>query len=59
MGTRFLQPGKPWQNGFAESVHAWRQVECLNPDVVSSAKHAQVVLDGYRAFYTTSRPFLP
>lgn len=56
IGTRFIQPGKPWQNGFAESFHSRLREECLNQEVFYSAKHAQVVLDGYRAFYNTSRP---
>ncbi|UBV41516.1 integrase core domain-containing protein [Deinococcus taeanensis] len=56
IGTRFIQPGKPWQNGFAESFHSRLREECLNQEVFYSAKHAQVLLDGYRTFYNASRP---
>lgn len=56
IGTRFIQPGKPWQNGFAESFHSRLREECLNQEVFYSARHAQVVLDGYRAFYNARRP---
>ena len=56
IGTRFIQPGKPWQNGFAESFHSRLREECLNQEVFYSARHAQVVLDGYRTFHNASRP---
>ncbi len=52
IGTRFIHPGKPWQNGFAESFHSRLREECLNQEVFYSARHAQVVLDGYREFST-------
>ncbi|MFK7604408.1 IS3 family transposase [Deinococcus sp. SM5_A1] len=56
IGTRNTLPGKPWQNGFAESFHARLRAECLNQEVFYSVKHAQVLLDGWRAFYNTGRP---
>lgn len=56
IGTRFIQPGKPWQNGFAESFHSRLREECLNQEVFYSARHAQVVLDGYREFFNARRP---
>ncbi|SEJ94862.1 Integrase core domain-containing protein [Deinococcus reticulitermitis] len=56
IGTRFIEPGKPWQNGFAESFHARLRAECLNQEVFYSAKHAQVLLNDWRAFYNARRP---
>ena len=56
IGTRFIHPGKPWQNGFAESFHSRLREECLNQEVFYSARHAQVVLDGYREFFNARRP---
>jgi putative transposase len=56
IGTRFIQPGKPWQNGFAESVHSRLREECLNQEMFDSARHPGVVLEGYRAFSNTRRP---
>lgn len=56
IGTRFIEPGKPWQNGFAESFHSRLRAECLNQEVFYSAKHAQVLLDDWRAFYNARRP---
>jgi putative transposase len=56
IGTRFIQPGKPWQNGYAESFHSRLREECLNREVFYSAKHAQVLLESYRTFYNARRP---
>ena len=56
IGTRFIEPGKPWQNGFAESFHSRFRAECLNQEVFYSARHAQVLLDDWRAFYNAHRP---
>ena len=54
--TRFIEPGKPWQNGFAESFHSRLRDECLNRELFYSVKHAQVLLDDWRKFYNTARP---
>ncbi|MFK7602529.1 integrase core domain-containing protein [Deinococcus sp. SM5_A1] len=54
--TLFIEPGKPWQNDFAESFHSRLRAECLNQEVFYSAKHAQVLLDDWRAFYNAHRP---
>ncbi|RJF74541.1 IS3 family transposase [Deinococcus cavernae] len=56
IGTRFIEPGKPWQNGFAESFHSRLREECLNREVFYSVKHAQVLLDDWRRFYNSARP---
>ena len=56
IGTRFIEPGKPWQNGFAESFHSRLREECLNLEVFYSVLHAQVVLESWRTFYNTGRP---
>ncbi|MFK7602336.1 DDE-type integrase/transposase/recombinase [Deinococcus sp. SM5_A1] len=37
IGTRFIESGKPWQNGFAESFHSRLRAECLNQEVFYSA----------------------
>lgn len=49
IGTRFIEPGKPWQNGFAKSFPARLRAECLHQEVFYSAKYAQVLLDDWRA----------
>ncbi|MFB9992713.1 IS3 family transposase [Deinococcus oregonensis] len=56
VSTRFIEPGKPWQNGFAESFHSRLREECLTQEVFSSAQHARVLIEGWRAFYNAHRP---
>lgn len=56
IGTRFIEPGKPWQNGYAESFHSRLREECLNREVFYSVQHAQVLLDDWRRFYNSARP---
>ena len=56
VSTRFIEPGKPWQNGFAESFHSRLREECLTQDVFYSVKHAGVLIEGWRAFYNAHRP---
>lgn len=56
VGTRYIDPGKPWQNGVAESLHARLRDELLNMEVFFSVRHAQVLLDGWKSFYNSARP---
>jgi len=56
VSTRFIEPGKPWQNGFAESFHSRLREECLTQEVFYSAQHASVLIEGWRAFYNAHRP---
>ena len=56
VGTRYIDPGQPWQNGAAESFHARLRDELLNLKVFFSARHAQMLLDGWRTFYNSARP---
>ena len=56
INTRNTPPGKPWQNGFAESFHSRLREECLNREVFYSVRHAQVLLDDWRRFYNSARP---
>jgi putative transposase len=56
VSTRFIEPGKPWQNGFAESFHSRLREECLSQEVFYSAQHARVLIEGWRAFYNAHRP---
>jgi len=53
---RHIAPGKPWQNGIAQSFHARFRDERLNVEVFFSPGHAQVLIDAWRAFYNGIRP---
>ena len=51
----FIAPGKPWQNGFAESFHARLRDEFLDGEVFLSVREAQVRLDVWRRYWNEER----
>jgi putative transposase len=46
--TAYIDPGKPWQNGNAESFFDKFRTECLNTEWFHSRKEAQVVIEQFR-----------
>jgi len=54
--TAYVEPGCPWQNGYAESFIGKFRDECLNEGVFWSEKHAQVVVERWRRDYNEQRP---
>jgi len=55
VSTAFIEPGKPWQNGFAESFHARLRDEFLEGEVFLSVLEAQVRLGLWRRYYNDER----
>jgi len=53
---RFIQPGKPNQNAFAESFIGKFRDECLNEHWFSSLADAREKLEAWRVDYNTQRP---
>jgi len=51
----YIEPGKPWQNGFAESFHARLRDEFLDGEVFFSANDAQVRLSSWRHDWNEER----
>jgi putative transposase len=56
MSTAFIEPGKPWQNGAAESFIGEFRDECLNMEWFRSRSEARVVIEQYRQQYNEERP---
>ena len=54
--TAFIEPGKPWQNGYVESFHARLPDECLNMYRFNSGKEAETIIEQWREDYNTQRP---
>ena len=50
-----IDPGKPWQNGFAESFHARLRDEYLDGEVFTSVREAQVRLNCWRSDWNEAR----
>ena len=51
----YIEPGKPWQNGYAESFHSRLRDEFLDGEVFTCAREAQVRLDAWRRDWNTQR----
>lgn len=56
MKTAYIDKGKPWQNGFAESFHGRLRDEFLNMEVFASVREAQVKTETWRDWYNRERP---
>ena len=53
---QFIEPGKPWQNGFIESFNARLRAECFNREVFWSRTEAETVCHWWRQVYNFFRP---
>ena len=56
VGTLYIEPGSPWENGYCESFNGKLRDECLNGEIFYSLKEAQVVIEKWRMDYNTRRP---
>lgn len=54
--THLIDPGKPWQNAFAESFNSKFRDECLNRESFHGVAEARVIARGFRAKYNEQRP---
>jgi putative transposase len=55
IGPAYIEPGKPWQNGFAESFHSRLRDEFLDGEVFLSMLEAQVRLSIWRRYWNEER----
>lgn len=53
---RFIQPGKPMQNGFIESFNGKFRDECLNEHWFTSLEEARQIIEDWRVHYNERRP---
>ncbi|MEL6286898.1 MAG: IS3 family transposase [Pseudomonadota bacterium] len=53
---RFIEPGKPVQNAFVESLNGKLRDECLNLHWFRSLRHAREEIAAWRRHYNTERP---
>ncbi len=56
IGTLYIEPGSPWENGYAESFHARLRDELFNVELFTSLLEAQVVTRDWQTHYNTKRP---
>lgn len=53
---KFIQPGKPTQNGFIESFNGRFRDECLNQHWFENLEQAREIIEAWRIEYNTDRP---
>jgi putative transposase len=56
VGTLYIAPGSPWENGYGESFNGKLRDELLNPELFDTVLEARVLADRYRKHYNTVRP---
>ena len=54
--TVYIEPGSPWENGFAESFNGRFRDEFLNTELFTTAPEAQLLADRWRWEYNSLRP---
>jgi transposase InsO family protein len=56
VGTLYIEPGSPWENGYAESFHARLRDELLDAEVFGSVAEARMLATQWRQDYNHRRP---
>ena len=54
--TIYIEPGCPWQNGYAESFNGRFRRECLNRELLYTLSEGRVVFEDWRRSYNQERP---
>jgi putative transposase len=52
---RYIAPGCPWQNAYAESFHSRFRAECLDRQWFHTVREAAVVVEAWRRYYNQER----
>lgn len=56
LGITLIDPGKPWQNAYAESFNGKFRDECLSMEWFRTRAEAKVVIEVWRREYNETRP---
>ena len=56
VGTLFIEPGNPWENGYIESFNGKLRDELLNRDIFTTLEEAKGLTEGWRREYNQVRP---
>lgn len=58
VANRFIQPGKPWQNGYIESFFGKLRDELLSFEIFNRGSELQAALEDFQDHYNNHRPHL-
>lgn len=56
VGTLYIEPGSPWQNGYAESFHGRLRDELLDAEIFKDVIEARALASYWRRNYNHQRP---
>ena len=56
VGTLYIEPGSPWENGYAESFNSKFRDEFLNAEEFDTVVHARALAGTWQADYNDQRP---
>lgn len=56
VGTLFIEPGSPWENGYCESFNGKLRDELLNGGIFHTMTEARIIIEEWRRHYNTVRP---
>jgi putative transposase len=56
IGTAYIEPGKPWQNGTNESFNGKFRDECLSMEWFRNRVDAKITIEQFRRQYNEVRP---
>ena len=56
VGSLFIEPGSPWENGYIESFNGKLRDECLDGELFLSLAEAKYIVDRWRMDYNHHRP---
>ncbi|MDP7359930.1 MAG: IS3 family transposase, partial [Pseudomonadales bacterium] len=55
VGTLFIEPGSPWENGYVESFNGKLRDELLNGEIFTTLQEAKVLTEAWRREYNQVR----
>jgi transposase InsO family protein len=56
VSTLYIEPGSPWENGFAESFHSRFRDECLAQEIFDGLHDARAITAAWKDDYNHRRP---
>jgi transposase InsO family protein len=56
VGTLFIEPGSPWENGYIESFNGKFRDELLNGEIFYTLMEAKILIERWRRYYNEVRP---
>jgi len=56
VGTLYIEPGSPWENGYIESFNGKFRDELLNGEIFYTLMEAKILIERWRRYYNEIRP---